>query len=296
MNHAQASVRRPPQPPLNFAALADPTSVLQTSNELCENLQQVVDKLVSTVTPANATFDNVLRQLLQHENEMQLTSNLVTMIALVAPDAALRNAAAEASDKISHCMIDCKASNTDLFRLLDAVYQRQKDDHTLDSESRKALVEERRSYVRKGMGLAGEDAGAGAGAVGGAGSGCTTIGDIARRLQSIQSEFIKNLDEKPHCIWLTRAELVGIPEDALSGLETGTGELDGKLRLDLNGMQARWMLTVANSPATRQKIYLETRRVVSQDCSVVSLNQCLRRPLRENPRGRPRFARFCGPI
>lgn len=39
----------------------------------------------------------------------------------------------------------------------------------------------------------------------------------------------------------------GVPEDALSGLETGTGELDGKLKLDLNGMQARWVLTVTNS-------------------------------------------------
>ncbi|ELR08043.1 hypothetical protein VC83_02621 [Pseudogymnoascus destructans] len=110
MNNAQASARRPPQPPLNFAALADPTSVLQASNKLCENLQQFGDNLVSTVTPEKATFDNVL----QHENEMQLTSNLITVIALVAPDTALRNSAAEASDKISHCVMDCKESNIDL--------------------------------------------------------------------------------------------------------------------------------------------------------------------------------------
>lgn len=270
MNHAQESDRHPPQPPLNFTSLADPTSVLQAGNKLCENLQQLVNKLVSTVTPENATFDNVVRQLLQHENEMQLSSNLITMIALVAPDTALRNAAAEASDKILHCMIDCKAGNIDLFRLLDAVYQRQKDDHTLDSESRKALVEERRSYLRKGLGLAGAPRAEDTGGNGGASSSSTTFGDIARRLQSIQSEFLKNLDEKPHFIWLTRDELAGVEEDALSGLETGTGELDGKLWLDLNGMQARWMLTIASSPATRQNIYLETRRVVSWDGSIHS--------------------------
>lgn len=271
IHHAQASARRPPQPPLNFAALAEPTSVLQTGNKLCENLQQIVDKLVSTVTPANATFDNVVRQLLQHENEMQLTSNLLTMIALVAPDTALRNAATEASDKVSHCMIDCKASRMDLFRLLDTVYQRQKDDHTLDSESRKALLEERRNYVRNGLGLADAPLVEDASSSGGVSSGSTKFGYIARRLQNIQSEFVKNLDEKPHCIWLTRAELAGVPEDALSGLETGTGNLDGKLKVHLNGMQARWMLTVASSPATRQNIYLETRRVVSQDGSTLSL-------------------------
>lgn len=220
-------------------------------------------KLVSTVTPAKATFDNAVRELLQHENEMQLISNLIAMIALIAPDTALRNAASEASDKISQYTIDCRASNMDLFRLLDAVYQRQKDDHTLDSESRKALVEERQSHTRRGMSLADVPPAGDATGSGLAGSSMT-FGDIARRLQSIQSEFVENLDEKPHCIWLTRAELAGVREDEIAGLENGTGELDGKLRLDLNSMQARWMLSVVSSPATRQNIYMETRRMVSQ--------------------------------
>jgi metallopeptidase MepB len=262
MNHAQASVRRPPQPPLNFALLADPTSVLQASNKLCENLQQFINNLVSTVTPAKATFDNVVLQLLQHENEMQLTY-VITMLSLVAPDTALRNAAAEASDRISHCVMDCKESNVELFRLIDAVNQRQKDDETLDAESRKALVEERRSYIRKGLGLSDAPLAEDANGSSTASSDRDAFKHNTRRLQTIQSEFLKNLDEKPHFIWLTRAELAGVPEDALSGLEAGTGELESKLKLDLNGMQARWMLTVVSSPVTRQKIYLESRRIVS---------------------------------
>ncbi|KFX96316.1 hypothetical protein V490_03394 [Pseudogymnoascus sp. VKM F-3557] len=265
MDHVQASAGYPPQPPPTFDALVDPSSVLYKSNKLCENLQQFVDKLVSTVTPANATFNNVLRQLLRHENEMQLTSNLITMTSLVSPNTALRNAAAEASNKISHCVIDCKTSNMDLFRLIDAVYQRQKDDETLDSESRKALVEERRSYVRKGIGLPDAPQTQNSSENSGSDSGSMMLGYIERRLQSIQSEFIKNLDERPHCIWLTPTELVGVPEDALAGLEAGTGKLEGKLKLDLNGMEARWMLTVASSPTTRQHIYLETKRVAREN-------------------------------
>ncbi|KFY34902.1 hypothetical protein V494_06375 [Pseudogymnoascus sp. VKM F-4513 (FW-928)] len=250
--------RHPPQAPPNFAALADPTLVLQASNKICEDLQQMVDKLV-VISPENATFDNVVLPLLQHENEMQLTSNLITIIGLVAPNTALRNAASEASDKISHSIIDYKARRRDLFRLVDAVYQRQKDDITLDPESQKALAEERQSYIRKGLGLADDP---GVEDTSGNG-GSTKFGYIARRLQSIQSEFIKNLDEEPHHMWLTRAELAGVPEDALSGLETRMS--DGKLKVDLNGMQARWMLTVASSPATRQNIYLETRQVAKEN-------------------------------
>lgn len=135
---------------------------------------------------------------------------------------------------------------------MDAVYQRQRNDSTLDTESRKVLAEERRSYVRNGVGLLLEDPN-------GAGR---TVAYIARRLKSIESEFMKNLDEKEHYIWLIRDELSGIPDDALSALEAGTGELDGKLRLDLTGMEARWMLSLISSPAKRERIYLETRRVV----------------------------------
>ncbi|KFY12550.1 hypothetical protein V491_06741 [Pseudogymnoascus sp. VKM F-3775] len=268
MNHAQASSRCPPQPPLNFGAVAEPKWVLQSSNKLCEDLQQIVHNLVFTVTPANATFDNVVRQLLQHENEMQLTSNLITMIALISPDTALRNAAAKASDNISHCIIDHKAGRMDLFRLLDAVYQRQKNDHTLDSESRKALVEERRSFVRKGLALEDGSLVEDVSSSGGVSSSSKTFGYIARRLQSIRTEFVKNLDETPHCIWLTRAELAGVQEDALSGFEVGTGKLDGKLKLDLNSMEARWILAVATSPATRQNIYSETKQVARENVSL----------------------------
>ncbi|OBT56403.1 hypothetical protein VE04_03361 [Pseudogymnoascus sp. 24MN13] len=265
MNHTQESARHPPQPPINFSELADPTSVLQVSNKLCENLQQFVDKLVSTITPEKATFDNVVLQLLQHENEMQLTSNPITILSLVAPDTALRNAAAEASGKISHCVMDCKESNVELFRLIDAVYQRQKDDQTLDSESRKAVAEERRSYIRKGLGLSNAPIEEDSNGSGKASSSLATFRHNTRRLQTIQSEFFRNLDEKPHYIWLTRAELGGVPEDTLSSLEIGTREFDGKLKLNLNGMQARWMLTVASSPATRQKIYLESRRISKEN-------------------------------
>lgn len=239
----------PPQPPVAFAANAE--WIAQASNELCQKHRQVVDRLVATVRPENATFNNVLAVLLQHENEMQLTSNLISVYALVATDASLRAAATEAGNRISHCLIGCK-EDTSLFRLVDAVYQQQENDDIIDVESRKALVEERRSYVRKGMTLSLADAN----------EARRAVADIARRLKSINSEFMRNLDGKEHYIWLTRHELAGVPNDALSRLETGTGETGGKLRLDLNGPQARWMLTLVSSPETRQRIYLETRRVV----------------------------------
>ncbi|KAK7752860.1 metalloendopeptidase [Diatrype stigma] len=245
----------PPQPPLTFAV--NPEWIAQASEELFQKHRTVVDQLVSTVKPETATFNNVIAVLLQHENETQLTYNLISAYSLVSPDASLRAAAAEAADQISHCLIGCKEDTT-LFCLVDAVYQKQKDDPTLDVESHKALVEARRSYVRKGMSLPLADA-----------SGARrAVTDIARRLKTINSEFTRNLDEKQHYIWLTRDELAGIPNDALSGLETGAGEMSSKLGLNLNGPHARWMLGLASSPETRERIYLATRRVASENVAL----------------------------
>lgn len=135
------------------------------------------------VTPADATFDKVLRVLLQHENEMQLKANVINMYSLVSPDASLRSAAAEWSEKIMHAEINRKV-NTELFRLVDAVYQRQKYDSSLDAKSRKALVEEQRDYLRKGMGLRLVDAD----------GPRRTLLNNARRIESIGSQLLKNLD------------------------------------------------------------------------------------------------------
>lgn len=268
----------PPQARLRFSA--DIESISLVGRELCDSLRHVVDELVSTILPTNATFENVLAVILHHENEFQLTSNLIGLYSLVAADPELRKAAAQASEKFSHSLIDCK-TDANLFHLVDMVYQRHSIDNTLDVESHKALVEERRSYMRRGIGLFSADA---------IGTG-RAVGDIARTLKSIQSEFVKNLDEKQHSIWLTRHELAGIPDDALAGLEAGTGELDGKLRLYLNALQTRWMLSLASSPATREKIYLGTRTVVMIAClcfSSILLMQ--RRQKRMCPYSRKLFA------
>ncbi|KAB5523997.1 hypothetical protein GE09DRAFT_1043450 [Coniochaeta sp. 2T2.1] len=136
-----------------------------------------------------------------------------------------------------------------MFQLVDAVYQQQRTDARLDQESRKALIEERRNYLRSGIGrlsTPGTESD----------EGTHSVTRLTQRLKSIEAEFLRNLDEKENCIWLSRAELAGIPDDTIASMEVGTGELDGKLKLNLNGMQARWTLTVASLPATREKIYL----------------------------------------
>ncbi|KAH8906666.1 thimet oligopeptidase [Coniochaeta sp. PMI_546] len=249
------SRRSSSQPPIKFAA--DAESIARAGSELCVDLHNSVNYLVSMVTPADATFDKVLRVLLEHENEMQLKANVIKMYSLVSPNASLRSAAAEWSEKIMHAEIDRKA-NTELFRLVDAKY-----DSSLDAENRKALVEEQQDYLRKGMGLR----------LVNAHGPRRTLLNKARRIEIIGSQFLKNLDGQEHSLWLTREELAGVPDNELSGLEVGIGNVAGKLRLNLNGPEARSFLTMAHSSVTRDRLYLEARQVENTHlfCEAVNL-------------------------
>lgn len=240
----------PSQPPLRFGMGA--TWLEQAGEGLCCNIQRTVDQLTSTTTQADATFENVLGVVLQLENEVQMVSNLISIYSLTATDSAVRSAAVEASTRISQRLIECKA-NKDLFRLIDTVYRQQTDHRSVDSESFKALIEERRDCVRKGMSLQLSDAV----------DDELTVSDIAKRLKVIEAEFVKNLDRDRQIIWLTRNELSRIPEDVLSALETGRGNFKGSFGLELDSMQARQILSIAKLQTTRRRTYLESKRLVS---------------------------------
>ncbi|KAI0517222.1 hypothetical protein F5B22DRAFT_135749 [Xylaria bambusicola] len=249
----------PPQEPLKFTASA--SSIAETGDALCDAARDTMRKLVLTVTPETASFQNVMRVLLELENEFQLTSNVIGIYARVAPDADLRSAAAKVIGKISQFLIENKADRA-ILRLVEAVFQKQSHDKTLDSESRKALAEERRSRQRSAISCPdGKDE--------------SCLGRIQRRLKNVEAELVENLDEHQHCLWLTREDLSGVPEDILRSMERGTGELNGSFGLDLNGMQARLRESIVSSSATRRTIYLATRRVSLSNCEATFTRKIL---------------------
>ncbi|KAI0395857.1 hypothetical protein F5Y17DRAFT_168526 [Xylariaceae sp. FL0594] len=249
-----------PQEPVRFTA--DAGSVVQAGDALLNTARDAMGKLVSEVTPETASFQNVMRVLLELENESQLTSNVIAMYALVAPDANIRNAAANVTDEIAQFWIENKA-DTDILRLVEAVYQRHLQPHEvqeserLDPESRKALSEERRKRQRSVM-VSGSD-------LSHEGEDESRLSRMQRRLKSVEAELMRNLDERQHCLWLTHEDLTGVPDDILASMERGTGEHSGHFQLDLTGMQARLLPSVVTSSATRRSIYLAARRIAADN-------------------------------
>jgi metallopeptidase MepB len=230
----------PPQAPLTFCATVE--SIFEDNKRLCDNTKAVLDELVATITPKGATFDNVLRPLAQDEDERQLVSSVLGLYLKVSTDPAVREASAQAEIARSNFMIDC-GMREDVFRLVDSVFQ--KNEATVDPESRKLLVEERRNYVRNGLALSSQ-------------SGRDRLKEIQKRLTTIRTEFAKNLDEEEEAIWFTPEELAGVPEDVLIGLDRGTGELEGKLKVTLKQTDIDPLMQFAVSSETRRETFIRS--------------------------------------
>ncbi|RYP74208.1 hypothetical protein DL771_003141 [Monosporascus sp. 5C6A] len=142
--------------------------------------------------------------------------------ASILADATTLQGQVGAEQRIKGFVSECGARE-DVFRLVDAVYQRLKDDSALGPECRKLLTEERQRYVRNELMLSDAE------------SEPSRLATIRERICAIESQFFWTLDEENLYVWLTREELKGVPEDVLSCLDVGSAQFEGKLRLPLSG-------------------------------------------------------------
>ncbi|PNS14042.1 Saccharolysin [Sphaceloma murrayae] len=235
-----SSLQPPEQVPLIFTATG--CSIEADANALIERSKEVIDGLVSSVTPGTASFAEVIDVLAQLENERQLSSHILGLYSRVATDPTLRQASTRAEQRIDSFLIDI-GKRTDVFRLVDAVCQKHQDDEQLTLEDRKYLIEERRRYLRNGVNLGTEDA--------------RKLVEIRKRLHVVAQDFARNLDEQEHCILLTRHDLEGVPESLLSELEAEEGELEGRLRLPLGRSEYGTTMSFASSSETRKRVFIQ---------------------------------------
>lgn len=225
--------KKPPQAPLAFNATAE--SIAEENKAICNATREMLDGIIRTVPPEDATFNTIILPIAQHENERQLKSKVLSFYLNVSTDPAIRAASAAAQKERLHFLIDC-GMREDVFRLVDAVFQK---DEALDPESRKYLLEERRNYLRNGIAVTLQ-------------SGRERFVDIKKRLSSIATEFSNNLDEEICTVWFTREELEGVPEDSLGQLESGSGDYDGKLGVSLKGLEVGDIMASTLSSETRR--------------------------------------------
>jgi metallopeptidase MepB len=229
--------RNPPQPAPIFNATKN--TIVDDVKARCEVRRAILDKLVADVSVKQATFHNVLLPM-ERNDDLRWLSIDPDFYRSVAPDSELRQAAVQAQKLEQSFDIECSMRD-DVFRLVDAVFNKGE---TLDPESQRVLEESRREYFRSGLALS-------------PGPARDRYKAIAERLSEIKTDYQKNVDENDGGIWFTPEEIDGLPQDVVEGLEKGTADNIGKLRVTFKPTDYSPLMKFAQNPETRKRALIE---------------------------------------
>ncbi|KAK1489120.1 peptidase family M3 [Colletotrichum tamarilloi] len=240
--------KSPPQAPPVFTGTKE--SIVGDSKKICDQTRALLDKLVADYPADKATFENVMKPIAKDENESGLSTRILGFYQYVSSDAALREASTQADTIMDEFSIEVNMRE-DVYKLIEALHQR-KDSEGLDPESLRLLEKDYKNYIKMGLGIP-------------AGPQRDRFKEIKKRLSQIQIEFTKNLNEENGGIWFTKEELDGVSDDVLDGLEKGTGENEGKLKLSFKYPDLFPTLKFAKNPETRRKVFIQNENKCNQN-------------------------------
>ncbi|KZZ87951.1 metallopeptidase MepB [Ascosphaera apis ARSEF 7405] len=257
---APTAFRRPPQAPLVFTAT--PESIKRDTQALIDQARNAIDELVKEFDPAtsskNPTFENVMVPQLDHENQMSLSNRILGFYSSVATDAKLRDVSSESEQLMEEYSIEISMRD-DMFQIVKAVYEKEKENRTIDDVDFRILEKDYKAYLRMGLGLP-------------PGPKRDRFKEIKLRLSEIQIQFQKNLNEESNALWFTREELDGFPEDLLETLKVGTeedgAENVGKHRLTFKYPELFPALKYIKNSETRRKVFVANEKKIPENIAL----------------------------
>ncbi|KAJ4392173.1 hypothetical protein N0V93_005798 [Gnomoniopsis smithogilvyi] len=237
----------PPPPIPTFDTTA--SSLLQETSRVIESRKRLHDSLVSTLTPATATFHNLIVPLQQEINLAACRLWPLTLLGRVSTNPGIREAAREAEAQLAVARTTA-LMRTDVAELVAAVFQRHSARASsvlpgdgLDDEDRYLLTVIHGEYQRSGAGIRDP-----------------VIRDKVKvatdRLTELTTEAKRTLTGGPGGIWLTRNELEGVPERVLQQMER---------RARGNDESEEFLVTLRKGiiiPVMRNAIKEETRKTL----------------------------------
>ncbi|KAF2484871.1 peptidase family M3-domain-containing protein [Neohortaea acidophila] len=246
---APQKLKKPPQSPPLFTHT--PQGLMESTQRLLDRNQALQDRVVKDVSLSNADFKNVLLPFAQDTNEMSLESHIVGFYQAVSTDPALRDASTEAEKKMDDFFIE-SSMRDDIFQLVDAAFKKQKDDQSLDAESRRLLEKEHKDYIKMGLGIP-------------QGPDRDRFKAIKKRLSDLSITFQKNLNEEQGGLWLAPEELEGVPQDVIEGLKKGENENAGKLWLTFKYPDYLPLQKYCKNAETRHKVFIANENKCNQN-------------------------------
>ncbi len=259
---APHKLRRPPQAPPLFTHTPD--TLKKDMQRMIDDDKALEDNIVSGVQPDKADFHRVLAPKAHLEDKLGLKDRILGFYQAVSTDSALRDASTEADKQWAEYAIE-SYMREDAFNLVDQVFKKQKDDQSLDTESRKYIEKTHKGYVNMGLGIP-------------AGPQRDRFKEIKKRLSDLSIMFQKNLNEEKGGLWFTAEELDGVPEDVVDNLkrgETGT-EHEGKIWMTFKYPDLFPALRYCTNAETRQTLFVANENKCNQNTELFKESIVLR--------------------
>lgn len=145
-----STFKKPPQAPPLFTHT--PETIVSNTKKLLASTKALQDQIVKDVTLDTANFKNVALPFAQDDNNMALETHIIGFYQAISTDVKKRDASTEAEKLMDDFSIE-SAMREDIFQLVDAAFKKQKDDTSLDAESRRLLEKDHKGYIRMGLGI-----------------------------------------------------------------------------------------------------------------------------------------------
>ncbi|KUI53624.1 Saccharolysin [Cytospora mali] len=231
--------RIPPQLPPLFGGT--PQSLLQEAKATVAHIKAMWDQVVLKVTPETATIENVILPVAHNENETKLHVDVIYFLATVHPVVEMREAAKDARRFIDDAEVDLYLRD-DMFRLVDTIWKKTHETST-EPEIYRFLLKFHAQFLRNGCDLEGP-------------ARDQFERDI-KRLNKLTNEYRSNLDNDQSGMWVTQADLDGLPTDFIGALRKGEGENQDLVWVNMKRPHIARILKFARSEYTRRRYYIQ---------------------------------------
>lgn len=231
--------RTPPQLPPLFDAT--PQSILQEAIATVTNIQALWDKVVSEVIPEDATVENVILPIAQNENETKSHIDIINFLPTVHPAADMREASKAARRVLDEAEVDLYLRE-DVFNLVDALVKKTNEEGT-EPEIYRFLLKLHAQFLRNGCDLGGQAR--------------DQFKRDTKRFNELTKEYKSNLDSSKAGMWVTRADLEGLPTDFIDSLNKGEAENPDMLWVSMTRPHWSRILKFARSEDTRRRYLIQ---------------------------------------
>ncbi|KAF5970475.1 hypothetical protein FBULB1_9672 [Fusarium bulbicola] len=223
-----------------------PDAVLAETENILTTTSGLHDDLAATFTPSTATFNNIIRPIVDDTNRAACRLRILTaLLGQLSPDKELRDAACQAETRVAAAQVKILMRH-DIASLVGAVYEREKTapGGELDGQDRHLLTQMYGEYLRSGSFLRGDKE-------------REELRAALEAIDQVRSAAQAAFTEEEGGIWFDRADLAGVPETVLASMpQQGT-----QIQVTFRSAHVTAVMRHAASSETRRRF-----AVADQNC------------------------------